>query len=92
MTPEAINELIKNPAKLDFQPPETEDEKLEQFYNCIRMILVDVKVQESEIDFCKIIKTTSVLPLQKQSSASPAHRHNYYLDSFQNQNHFDKHL
>lgn len=55
MTPEAIDELMSNPEKINFQPPETEDEKLEQFYNCIRMILVDGKVQDSEIEFCKII-------------------------------------
>ena len=46
---------MKNPEKISFQPPETEDEKLEHFYNYIRMILVDGKVQDSEIEFCKII-------------------------------------
>lgn len=55
MTPEAIDELMKNPEKINFEPPETEEGKLEQFYNCVRMILVDGKVQDSEIEFCKII-------------------------------------
>ncbi len=52
---DTIEELIKNPEQIDFQPPKTEEEKLEQFYNCVRMILVDGKVEDSEIDFCKII-------------------------------------
>ena len=54
---EKVAFLIKNPEKIDFHPPETEEEKLEQFYNCIRMILVDGKTQAAEIDFCKTIAT-----------------------------------
>ncbi len=50
-----VNQLMTNPSEADFQIPETPEKKMQHLDNYIELIVVDEKVKEEEIEFCKII-------------------------------------
>jgi hypothetical protein len=50
-----IDTIKENPEKIEFTPPETFEEKVEQLYDLVLVTMADGKIMDSEVQFCKFI-------------------------------------
>lgn len=55
LTPIELGEIWQNPLKIKFMPPKTMEESVQQLLDLIFMMMIDGKIKEREMDFCKII-------------------------------------
>ena len=49
-----LDEIKNNPEDVEFELPEDENEKFEQFYELVQMMGIDEKIYEEERNLCKI--------------------------------------
>ena len=49
-----LNEIQADPDKIEFELPEDDNEKFEQFYELVNMMTVDERVFEEEKNLCRI--------------------------------------
>lgn len=49
-----LSQIQKNPDNVEFELPDNEDEKFEQFYELVQMMMVDTKIFDEEKNLCKI--------------------------------------
>ncbi len=50
---ESVRELIKNPEPIESFGALSDDQKFEYLYSCVDLMLIDKKIFDSEINFCR---------------------------------------
>jgi len=55
LTREELNRVISRPDSINFSPPETSRERIEQLYDMVMVMMVDGDIDENEVNLCKII-------------------------------------
>lgn len=54
MTPDEVKRVIERPELINFHPPKTNQERFDQIYDLVTVMLVDGKVDENERELCKM--------------------------------------
>ncbi|NNF20883.1 MAG: hypothetical protein HKN67_02995 [Saprospiraceae bacterium] len=49
-----LKKIQDNPDAVEFELPESEDEKFEQFYELIHMMTIDQKILDEEMSLCRV--------------------------------------
>lgn len=55
LTPSELEDVLKNPHKVKYNPPTTIEDSVHQLIDLILMMMVDGKIQEREMDLCKAL-------------------------------------
>jgi uncharacterized tellurite resistance protein B-like protein len=53
--PGEIERIMKRPESISFFPPENQQERVEQLYDLVMLMMVDGEFHENEIAFCKLV-------------------------------------
>jgi hypothetical protein len=62
ITQEELKKILQNPERIAFLPPETEEEKMDQLCDMIKLIMVDNEIHEREIALCRYYSVKLGLP------------------------------
>ena len=54
MTKEEVQRVIDYPEAINFHPPKTNQERFDQMYDLVTVMLIDGKIDEREMELCKI--------------------------------------
>lgn len=55
LTPNELQRIFARPDSIDFYPPETYRERIEQLYDMVLVMMVNTEIHENEILICKLI-------------------------------------
>lgn len=55
LKPVEFQDILKNPAKVKFKPPQTSNERAVQLLDLVLMMMIDGRIRESELDLCKTL-------------------------------------
>ena len=50
-----LNRILQRPESIDFIAPQNDDERIEQLYDMVAVMMVDGKIDSREVDYCKSI-------------------------------------
>lgn len=54
LSPDELNRIFERPNSINFYPPESYRERIEQLYDMVMVMMVDGELHENEIAFCKL--------------------------------------
>lgn len=50
-----LKRILERPESIDFIAPQNDDERIEQLYDMVAVMMVDGKIDSREVDYCKSI-------------------------------------
>lgn len=54
LSPDELTRIFERPNSINFYPPESYRERIEQLYDMVMVMMVDGELHENEITFCKL--------------------------------------
>lgn len=55
LTPDELNRIFSRPDSIKFYPPESFQERIEQLYDMVLVMMVDGEIHDNEVAICKVI-------------------------------------